>query len=214
MARTSPAPRRPRLTPDEVARAALELLDREGLEALSMRRLADELGVGTMTLYGYFRNKDELLDAVMDVAVGGAPLAPSDGSWRQRLGDLIREARRNLVARPSLVQIRVRQPVLRPEALRFAEAGLRILREAGFEAQDATRAFRLLFTFTFGYAAFSPSDAVEENRAAARAAIGALPPDRYPALAAAREEAAQAMAGEEAFEFGLETILDGLEARL
>ena len=197
-----------------MAEAALELLDREGIDALSMRRLADELEVGTMTLYGYFRSKRELLDAVVDVAMPELDPAPADGHWRDRLGELVRTARENLVRHPALVQIRVREPVLRPEALRFSEAGLSILLDAGFEAVEATRAFRLLFTYTLGYAAFSPAGAVEQNRAAARAAIAALPPDRYPTLTAAGDEAATAMAGEEAFEYGLERILDGLEAGL
>ena len=197
-----------------MARAGLALLDREGFDALTMRRLAEDLGVGTMTLYGYFRNKRELLDALMDVAVSERVLPPAEGHWRERLGGLIRQARRNLVAHPGLVQIRVRQPVLRPEALRFAEAGLSILLDAGFDKREAARAFRLLFTYSFGYAAFSPSDSVEEDRAAARAALGALPPESYPALASAVDEASEAMGGEEAFEDGLECILDGLEARL
>ena len=201
-----------RLSREEVAAAALELLDSEGIDALSMRRLADELGVGTMTLYGYFRSKRELLDAVLDVAVPEVEAGASGAGWRERLEELIRGARRSLERHPALVQVRVREPVLRAEALRLAEAALTVLLDAGFSRRDATHAFRLLFTYTLGYAAFSPSDAVERNRDAARAAIAALPAEQYPALAATREEAADAMAGEEAFEYGLARILDGLAA--
>ena len=206
-------PRR-KLSHQQVAETALDLLDREGIDAFSMRRLADELGVGTMTLYGYFRSKRELLDAVVDVAMPGLDPELGLGPWRERLAALVRTARRGLVRHPALVQIRVREPVLRPDALRFSEAGLRILMAAGFDPGDAARAFRLLFTYTLGYAAFSPSDAEEDNRAAARAAIAALPPEQYPALTSSREEAAAAMGGEEAFEYGLERILDGLDASL
>jgi AcrR family transcriptional regulator len=179
-----------------------------------MRRLADELGVGTMTLYGYFRSKRELLGAVLDVAVPHVEAKPDGGPWRDRLRAIVMTARESLVRHPALVQVRVREPVLRAEALSFAETGLQILMEAGFDAEEATRAFRLIFTYAFGYAAFSPSDAMEQNREAARAAIAALPPERYPALTASREEAAAAMAGEEAFEYGLDRILDGLEVSL
>src|SRR5437879_11279 len=111
-------PTRARLTRDEVARAALEIVDREGLDGLSMRRIADALGVGTMTLYGYFRSKQELLDAVIDAAVDTVPEVDRSGTWRDQLGELIRNARRTLLRHPALVQIRFRAPVLRPESLR------------------------------------------------------------------------------------------------
>jgi AcrR family transcriptional regulator len=197
-----------------VAEAALELVDREGLDGLSMRRLADALGVGTMTLYGYFRSKRELLDAVVDTAVSQPPAAGPAGDWRSQLRALLLGARGNLLRHPALVEIRVRQPVLQPEALRFAEAGLRILRGAGFDRREATLAFRLVFSYSFGFAAFSPAEAVEQDRAAAAAAIRSLPPKEYPELSAAATEATRAMGGEEAFEYGLERILDGLESRL
>ena len=207
-------PQRARLTREEVARAALEIVDRDGLEGLSMRRIADELGVGTMTLYGYFRSKQELLDAVIDAAVEAAPRVPRTGTWRDQLSALIRIARRTLLRHPALVQIRLRQPVLRPESLRFSEAALRILRSAGFERREATQSFRLLFTYVFGFAGLGPEETSAEQRRQAAAAIAALPPDQYPALTAAADEASEAMAGEEQFEYGLERILDGLEARL
>ena len=203
-----------KLTREQVAAAALDLLDRAGFDALSMRRLAEALGVGTMTLYGYFANKRELLDAVMDAALADPPPLEPDGDWRPQLSTLALRARESLLAHPGLIQIRVRQPVLRPEALRFAERGLDILQRAGFEAQEAAYAFRLVFTYSFGFAAFSPADAVDEDRDATRSAISGLPADEYPRLTAAVDEAAAAMGGEEAFRYGLERILDGLEARL
>ncbi|MEA2386630.1 MAG: hypothetical protein QOJ22_804 [Thermoleophilaceae bacterium] len=202
------------LTREQVAQAALELADDAGLESLSMRALADRLGVGTMTLYGYFRNKDELLDAVVDAAVGDGALPHPDGEWKEQLRAVVLYARRSLLRHPSLVELRVRRPVLRPEALRFSERCLGILRGAGLDVREGTAAFRLLFTYTFGFAALSPAGSTEEDRRAALAALAALPPDEYPALTEAREEASRAMGGEEVFEYGLDRILDGLEARL
>lgn len=208
------APSRARLSRDQVAVAALEYLDRHGLEGLSMRRLANELGVGTMTLYGYFRSKQELLDAVVDAAMTETPVVSATGEWRPQVRELVYMAWHNLSLHPSLVQIRVQQPVLRPEALRFAEAGMRILQAAGFDKREAAQAFRLLFTYTFGFAAFSPQHAADEARTQARAAMRALPPEDYPMLSDAAAAASEAMAGEEQFRFGLERILDGLEAAL
>lgn len=205
---------RPRLSRDQVAQAALELADSDGLEALSMRALADRLDVGTMTLYGYFRNKDELLDAVVDAAVGEGTLPEPDGDWKEQLRTVVLYARASLLRHPSLVELRVRRPVLRPEALRFSERCLAILRSAGFDVREGTAAFRLIFTYTFGFAALSPAGSTEDDRRTAFAALAALPPDEYPALAEARAEASEAMGGEDVFEYGLDRILDGLEARL
>jgi AcrR family transcriptional regulator len=205
---------RSRLTPEQVADATLELLDREGLDALSMRRLAGELGVGTMTLYGYFRSKDELLDAVVDAAVAEREPFSFDGSWQQQIRRLMQSSRRNLSRHPGLVKVRAERPVLRPEALRFAETGVRILRSAGFDAAGAARGFRLLFTYVFGYVSFSPDDSAAEARRDARAAMAALPPDEYPTISETSEELADAMAGQETFDFGLDRIVDGLEAHL
>jgi TetR/AcrR family tetracycline transcriptional repressor len=97
----------------EIAEAALALVDREGLDALSMRRLAAELGLGTMTLYGYFATKDELLDAVVArAATGTRPIQVPDGPWQQRLRTLARAWHRNLARHPSLVQLRLRRPIV------------------------------------------------------------------------------------------------------
>src|SRR3954465_533085 len=81
------------LSRERIVEGALELLDRDGLDAFSMRRLAEEPGVGTMTVYGYFRGKDELLEAVVDL--GGEQIAQrvseveSGGSWKPRLRELM-----------------------------------------------------------------------------------------------------------------------------
>ena len=205
---------RPALSRERVAEAALELADAHGLEALSMRRLASELGVGTMTLYHYFPSKRDLLDAVVDAAFADQEPPSLDGSWREQLAGLCRAGREALSRHPSLTLLRAGEPILRPQALRFSEVGLRILEDAGFEVEEAAKAFRLLFTYTFGFALLSPEAAERQSRAAVRAALAALPPEYYPRLSSAVEEAAEAMAGDVVFGYGLERLLDGLEARL
>jgi AcrR family transcriptional regulator len=205
---------RARLSREQVAAAALELLDRDGLEALSMRRLADALGVGTMTLYGYFRSKDELLDAVIDAAVADREPHVFEGPWQEQIRRLMQRSRRALGRHPGLVKVRADRPVLRPEALRFAETGLTILRGAGFSRIDAARAFRLLFTYVFGYVSFSPDETAEQARRESLAATAVLPPGEYPTLRDTSAELAEAMAGQETFEFGLDRIIDGFEAHL
>jgi AcrR family transcriptional regulator len=179
-----------------------------------MRRLADHLGVGTMTLYGYFRSKDELLDALVDAAVADREPVELHGPWQEQLRQLMRATRRGLGRHPSLVKVRAERPVLRPEALRFAESGLSILRGAGFEQREAARSFRLLFTYVFGYVSFSPDETAADARRQSRAAVAVLPHDEYPAVHEAAEDLAEAMAGQETFDFGLDRIIDGLAAHL
>ena len=212
--RAAPRRGRPRgLSRERIAAAALKIVDRDGLDALSMQSLARALGAGTMTLYVYFRDKDELLDAVLDAAVESPSFAPT-GVWRDDLAALVRLAHGTLSRHPALVQVRFRRPVLRPQALRFGEGVMGILLRAGFDAAEASSAFRLLFTYMFGFAGLSPQRSVDQARHDAGAAVAALPRERFPSLTGNAAEFSAAMAGTEQFDYGLERILDTLESRL
>jgi AcrR family transcriptional regulator len=212
---TATTNRRPTaLTAERIAQAALEVVDREGADALSMRRLASGLGVGTMTLYGHFRSKRELLDAAVDAATDDFEAPPLQGSLRERLLAYHEAVRAWLARHPALVQLRGERPIVRPAAFGVSEHGMRILLDAGFPPDEAARAFRLLFVYAFGSAAFSPHEARPAERRALHAALVSLPEDDFPALRAAAEHAGDALGGEEQFRYGLERIIDGLEARL
>jgi AcrR family transcriptional regulator len=202
------------LSRELIADAALEIVDREGGGALSMRRLARELGVGTMTLYGYFRDKDELLDLAVDRAARRYELSSGEGDWRPRLRELILTMWRSLTEHPSAVQIRSRKPILNPGALRACEAGMTILQDAGLDIREASAAWRLLFTYVFGYSAFSSYEPSAAIKSEWRRELGSLPEDEYPITSGNAAEMVNWMAGRAPFEQGLEIILDGLEARL
>jgi AcrR family transcriptional regulator len=203
------------LTREAIAAAALRLVDEEGLDALSMRRLAARLEVGTMTLYGYFRGKDELLDAVVDAAASEAPGRAARGAgWRADVAAVARSLRGGLERHPSLVQLRLRRPILTVAALRGTEAATAALLDAGLSRADAARAFRTLFLYTFGFVAFSAGGTPEELRARTREAAARLPQDEFPVLRASVEEMADTLGGDEQFEFGLQQLLDGIAARL
>lgn len=208
----SPRPRR--LSTEQIARVALVIADEEGLDAVTMQRVGRELGVGTMTLYGYFPSKAELLDAVIDATVQDVELPSGDGPWRDDLRALAERALDVLSRHPSLVALRFRQPVVRPDTLAFGEAAMRILQRAGFGAAEAAQAFRLIFTFVVGYAGLSPEQSTDTDRRQAAAALAALPPERFPVLTSAAAQASQAMSGAEQFAYGLERILDGLQVRV
>jgi AcrR family transcriptional regulator len=190
------------------------MIDRDGLEGLTMQRLADRMGVGTMTLYGYFRSKDELLRSVVDAAVRPSERPESGGTWRDQMRSLVAVAHRTLSRHPALVQIRFREPILRADALRFGERVLGILIDAGFEPREAASAFRLIFTYTFGFAGLSPVAGTRDAREQAAIAAARLPVDQFPHLTATAAEWTHAMAGSEQFDYGLDRILDGLQARL
>ena len=202
------------LTRESVAQAALERLDAEGIDRLSMRRLAEELGVGTMTLYGYFRSKEELLDAVVDAGLSDLELPPRPAGMREALRAFALAARDVLVRHPALVEIRGSGPILRPRGFRITDVGIRILIDAGFGPEDAARSFRLLFEYVFGFSIVNRRPPSDELRREALASIVSLPPSEFPGITAVADEMAEAVGGEGQFEYGLDRILDGLEARL
>ncbi len=123
-------------------------------------------------------------------------------------------ARAELARHPALVELRLRRPILRPDALRFSEAALGILNVAGMPLPEAARCFRLLFTYTLGFLALSPAERFPTARAEARAALSALDPAAFPNLTAAADAAVEAMGGDEQFLHGLELILDAIATRL
>jgi AcrR family transcriptional regulator len=209
----APVDGRRRMSAEEIAQAALALLHREGLGSLSMRRLAEELGIGTMTLYGYFRNKRELLDAVIDAAAEDFVPPPRRGGHRTRLEAYMRATREWLLRHPALVQIRGTEPIVRPSAFRVSEIGMQLLLGAGLEPDEAARAFRVLFDYVFGTVAFSGAEPTAEQRRAIEAAVLTLPPDEFPALRAAVASAGPALGGSEQFEYGVARLLDGLDIR-
>jgi AcrR family transcriptional regulator len=191
---------------------ALEFLDRHDFEAFTMRRLARELGVTPMALYVYFRDKDELLDAVMDAGAREISLPSEEGPWREQLRELLHGVKRALERHPSALRFRVTRPFLGPETLRVPERGLRILQRAGFSRADAVSAWRALYSYTLGFACFSPDASGPDVRQRTRVAYAALPEDEFPALLAASAEILDAVAGDATFDFGLEHLLDGLES--
>ena len=198
---------------DEIARAALGMLDEEGIDALSMRRLADRLGVGTMTLYGYFRSKEELLDAAVSAAAEDFDFTMPAGGFREKLRAHQLAARRLLALHPAIAHLRARQPVVQPAMFRISEGAIQILLDAGFPPDEAARAFRVLFVQVIGDALFNRDEPTAESRRTVRAALLSLPEDEFPAITTAAEGIAASTGGSEQFEFAMDVTLDALEAR-
>src|SRR3954452_21556474 len=143
---------RQRLSREMVLGAAASIAASEGLDALSMRRLAQELDVWPMSIYTYFREKDELLDALTESAMEAVALPSGRASWRNQTRALLHETRR--VFGPDLASRLPRAPA----APRLTEAGLSILSRAGFRERDARSAWLALLSYTAGSVLFGADD--------------------------------------------------------
>jgi len=212
---TSPEQARPRLNHDRIVRAAIALVDREGLEGLSMRKLGNELEVEAMALYYYFQGKDALLDAIVEAVVAEMGDAPESGDWKERLHERFRSYRRLAQAHPHIFPLVGKRAVRSAEALAPVEHMLEILRGAGFGPEEALHGFRALSSFAYGYAlaevvgfALEPS----KDETADRFDVRTVDPERFPRM---REVAPHVVACDHdaEFELGLDVILAGLLAR-
>jgi AcrR family transcriptional regulator len=218
---------RPRHTVGEIARAAIAMADRSGLSALSMRRLADDLGVTAMSLYTYVPGKAELLDVMLD-AVYGETARPDDvpGGWRERLRLIARENWALYHRHPWMLQVATTRPVLGPNLVAKYDYELRAIDGLGLTDVEMDMTIATLGDFVHGAvrAAIAKAQADQQTGRSEDewwAAFQPLlekvyDPQRYPTAtrvgAAAGEEFQAASAPERTFEFGLERLLDGVAA--
>lgn len=197
------------LSQARIATTALTLLDRDGLQALTMRRLGAKLGVEAMAIYRYFPNKAALLADVVEVLLAELVIpAPSDTPWEIVLRDVSRAYRALLLRHPHAIPLLAALPLSDPAAARAAGAVLAQLRAAGFDAQSALKALATITSYVVGVAQWevgtAPFRAEREGRPIA------LPPDADPYLIELAPQLAAADC-DETFEFGLDVILRGLE---
>src|SRR5215470_8366774 len=144
--------RRELISRDAIVTAAVQLLDREGLAALSMRRLAEELGTGAASLYWHVGSKDGLLDLVFDELIGEEQVPDADPSrWQEQLKDIARAQRRVSLRHPYLVRISIGRIPMGPNALRFSERVLAILRAGGLPPRLAVQGYLLLISTVNGF---------------------------------------------------------------
>jgi TetR/AcrR family tetracycline transcriptional repressor len=209
------------LTRAEIVEAAIRLADRDGLDALSMRKLGQELGAGATSLYWHVKNKVQLEDLVLDALIGElADELTAAGGWREQLAEMARGLRRVLIRHRNIAPLLGERPTVGPHALDAAERVMAILHDAGFDARTTSLASGALINYASGFALFeakapgSAEPGSAEAKAMADAVMAyfrALPPERYPNLLAV---AGEDVTEDEQFEYGLERILDGFEADL
>jgi AcrR family transcriptional regulator len=208
------------LTRERVVAAALALIDREGLDALSMRRLGLELGAAAPTLYWHVASKDQLLDLIVDEILGDArnDMQPT-GDWRDLLAEAARALRRVLLRHRNAAPLIGERLTMGPKALDALEWLLGTLIEAGFDPVTAVFVYNAVVNLAAGWAVFesrTPQGALAEGRTPeeldemVRGMVKALPRERFPNLVAASRELTSSTENER-FEFTLQRLLDGIQ---
>jgi AcrR family transcriptional regulator len=221
MARPEPAtePRVP-LSKERVLRAAVALAARDGIESLTMRRLADELGAGAMSLYHYVPNKEELLDGMVDIVFSEIELPSTDVDWRTAMRRRAHSTREVLNRHRWAVGLMESRRTPGPASMRLHNAVLGCLREGGFSIEMTIQAYSVQDAYIYGFALQEkglPFETAEESTAVAEATT-----QQVADLANAFPYLAEVVAGHvanvgydftAAFEYGLDLILDALEKR-
>ncbi len=212
-------PRTPRntLSSELVVRTALELMEAKGADGFSLRGIAAELGVGPMALYTYFRNKDDLYDAIRDHLMGLMPPPPDDLPWPDQVRSVCRDLRLLMLQHPCLAQLLAARPLSGHETARVAEGLLSVLRSAGFEPEIAARTHTTLFTYVLGATTWEIQMAHEKLDPDAlrrlRASMESLSSRDFPTVVELAPELSRTTGGDKQFNYGLDLLLDGLAAR-
>jgi AcrR family transcriptional regulator len=201
--------------------AAVALADREGLDAVSMARVARELGLTTMSLYRYVASKDELLQLMWNASAVGVETFELEGDdWRSRLRSWIEVQRAAIDTHPWIAQMPMAAPPTAPNSLLFVEKGLEALDDTALAEVDKLRIIGLLSSYSLSEARMADDAA----RAARRAAESGeqlwtfdallrelVDPDTYPRLHRIAWTEQPSSTEQEEFMFGVERILDGVE---
>ncbi len=213
--------KRPTLDQGQVVQAALALLDEVGLDELTMRRLAERLGVKAASLYRHVRNKEELLALLGDEISAAIPLPRRHGSWREQLVESAWNVRRGLLAHRDAARVLASTPPAGPRRLRHIEAILRTLRAAGLTDRDTARAAYHLNNFVTEFAADEgrlatyvasvPGSSRAKLMTEVRRQFKALPKDEYPTIVALADHLTD-NAQDALFQFGIDMCLEGIQA--
>jgi AcrR family transcriptional regulator len=219
--REAPAdPQRPRLSKAAVVGRAIALADAEGPEALTIRRLAQELGVTPMALYWHFRNKDELLNGLSDQFWSEIDTDVDDAApWPEQLRGVLESLVRVLREHPSASQLLVTGEKQSPAALEAIEVTLEVLSRGGFDPRRASAVARnglwtglMLAMSEPGYGpSLSEGERAEQQRRN-RIRLAMLPPDRYPCLVEAAEPMTDCDDPDFHYRFGIDLFIRGVQA--
>lgn len=216
--RTPKAVKEP-LTRDRALAAAVALADADGIEALSMRNLAQAVGVEAMSLYHHVRNKTDILDGMIDLVFAEIPVPDPHVPWREAMETRAHAVRSALRRHPWAIGLMESRSTPGLHTLRHHDAVLGCLRAAGFSIPLTGHAYAALDSYIYGFALQElnlPFETPEETRTVAAEMLAPLPPDLFPHLGefAAEHVLKPGYAFGDEFAFGLGLILDGLARHL
>jgi AcrR family transcriptional regulator len=213
---------RPDLDRDRVLHAAVELVDREGLDALTIRRLGAELGVDAMSIYRHTASKNDLLDGLIDITMAELHLDPGAGDWRAQLHGLADQIRAASRAHPNVFPLLLTRPLstslaTRPRSvLLITEQTLALLRGAGLDPTSAISCYRRFISWTLGRLLEELRhvvDVPEETDPALRFGLHSLPIAEFPQLRALASTMEGADHAEDELHHGLELLIAAYEPR-
>ena len=196
--------------------AAIDLADTGGVQALSMRKLGQELGVEAMSLYNHVANKDELLDGMVDIVFGEIGLPVQGADWKVAMRERAIAARAALGRHPWAIGLMESRARPGPATLRHHDAVIGCLRQAGFSIALAAHVYSVLDSYIYGFTLNEqslPFDTSQDVAEMGGSMLRELPMTEYPYLAEFIVEHAMRPGYDYAheFEFGLDLILEGLE---
>ncbi len=202
---------REKLSRERVVDAALRVMDADGLDAVTMRRVGHELGVEAMSLYNHVRDKEDILDGVCERVMAEFEYPQTDErDWLETGRRAARAWRRLLKAHPNVIALFAERtkPMVSPEALRPMEFALSVLRGAGLSDRDALQAFHAFGGYIQGFVMMELGLWNAEGHAEFT-----LPAELFPSMAATMPHLVDCGTDEQ-FEFGLDLMLEGLRAKL
>lgn len=214
--------RRDPITREAIVATALRLLDRDGLDALSMRRVAEELNTGAASLYWHVGSKDGLLDLVFDEVTGELTVPAPDGSrWAEQFKAVARDLRRTLLRHRDIARMSLGRVPMGPNALRYSEKVLAVLRTGGVPDRLAVAGYLLMFAIVNGFTLDETVTGSTVGLAASDTAVpamvseylGALPPEDFPHLVGVAGHFAT-IDPDAQFELLLDLFVGGLAARV
>ena len=210
-ARRRPGPK-PRFTREKVIDVALEITRADGLEAVSLRRVADELGITAMGLYRYFDSKEQLLTSMAARMVDPGPMIDADAPWSDQLRTVANDIYEGLLSHPGIGHLFATR-VLDAVDVDSAKEGLYgILYRAGFTAQESIDGLWMLFDYIVG--AVIADESVEKQTAAGEMSrLAGLPGDDFPTLTEVAPSY-KSHGSQGVFEYGLDVLIRGIEAKL
>lgn len=202
-----------RLDRAEIVRACLEMLDEDGVEQFSTRKLAARLGIKSPSLYWHVKGKDQLFALVLDHVVGQCELPSRQSGWREQLDAIGHGLRRALIAHPAAPQLLLGRPIFGPNGLRLTDHVIGAMRDHEFGDKLASYGYVVFINYVIGFASQETAfgKGPRQRLDQVETFLAALPGQRYPDLTAV---AGELLAGQftARFDLGLSAILDRLAA--